>query len=118
VIYSIRIRNYKGFRDSGHANLSAGLNLIVGRNNAGKTALIEALSLRFPRLPHRSLKTMPTRATSINRTSNVAVRFTLSRHEFAQIARERFHTFFVPARSNHKVQSEAERFGFQSHART
>jgi len=34
-----------------------GINIIVGANNSGKTALLEALSLSFKDIPHRSLKT-------------------------------------------------------------
>jgi len=49
--------NYKSFRDSGALEFKPGINIIVGANNAGKTALLEALSLNFENNPHRSLKT-------------------------------------------------------------
>ena len=35
-----------------------GINIIVGANNSGKTALLEALSLNFEKKSHRSLKTL------------------------------------------------------------
>ena len=35
-----------------------GINIIVGANNSGKTALLEALSLNFENKSHRSLKTL------------------------------------------------------------
>jgi AAA15 family ATPase/GTPase len=59
LISSIEISNYKGFRKSGEVKLTSGFNVIVGQNNAGKTALLEALALQAPSKPHRSLKTIP-----------------------------------------------------------
>jgi hypothetical protein len=54
-IKEFRIVNYKSFDDSGPITLGAGFNVIVGKNNSGKTALVEALSLRLPSsLPHRN----------------------------------------------------------------
>tara|TARA_R110000787_G_scaffold117002_9_gene227492 strand:- start:3997 stop:4524 length:528 start_codon:yes stop_codon:yes gene_type:complete len=46
-IKSFRVRNYKSFEDSGHHTLTPGFNVILGQNNSGKTALIEALN-HFP----------------------------------------------------------------------
>ncbi len=54
-IENCQIRNYKGFRESGQISFSPGFNVVVGQNNAGKTALTEALSLQFQNKPHRSL---------------------------------------------------------------
>ena len=54
-ISKIHIESYKCFRNLGPLNLDPGINVIVGQNNAGKTALLEALSLRFDSKPHRSL---------------------------------------------------------------
>jgi AAA15 family ATPase/GTPase len=56
---SFRVVNYKSFADSGEIRLEPGFNVIVGRNNVGKTALAEALGLGFANNPHRSLKTVP-----------------------------------------------------------
>jgi len=56
-ISHFQLFNYKSFRDSGALEFKPGINIIVGANNAGKTALLEALSLDFENNPHRSLKT-------------------------------------------------------------
>lgn len=49
-----RILNYKSYRDSGVIALAPAFNVFVGRNNGGKTALLEALSLTtFSDKPHR-----------------------------------------------------------------
>ncbi|PZQ63876.1 MAG: hypothetical protein DI570_07575 [Phenylobacterium zucineum] len=42
---AIRIQNYKGFDDSGLVYLHPNWNVVVGQNNAGKTAFIEGLRL-------------------------------------------------------------------------
>jgi hypothetical protein len=55
-VNSIRIENYKGFRDSGVIELGRNWTIIVGRNNSGKTALLECLdSPRFRDMPHRNI---------------------------------------------------------------
>ena len=44
MLESLRVRNFRGFRDLRVDRLGR-INLIAGRNNSGKTALLEALSL-------------------------------------------------------------------------
>jgi predicted ATP-binding protein involved in virulence len=44
-IESFRVVNYKSFADSEEIRLEPGFNVIVGRNNVGKTALAEARRL-------------------------------------------------------------------------
>ena len=53
-LQTARIYNYKSFRDSGEIAFRPGFNVVVGQNNAGKTALIEALSGRFTYHPTRT----------------------------------------------------------------
>ncbi|MEG4023743.1 AAA family ATPase [Microcoleus sp. S13C4] len=57
-ISRLQLLNYKSFRDSGVLEFQPGINIIVGANNSGKTALLEALSLNFEKKSHRSLKTL------------------------------------------------------------
>ncbi len=49
----IAISNYKSYRKTTRLSLSTGINIIVGRNNSGKTALLEA-SLKSDAKPHRT----------------------------------------------------------------
>jgi predicted ATP-dependent endonuclease of OLD family len=58
-ISRFQLFNYKSFCDSGALEFKPGINIIVGANNAGKTALLEALSLSFETSPHRSIETLP-----------------------------------------------------------
>lgn len=54
LITQFQIKNYKAFKDSGGIVLSSGINIIVGRNNVGKTTLLEALTLTFENIRHLS----------------------------------------------------------------
>lgn len=58
-IDSIRAENYKCFADSTAIPLEPGINLVVGRNSAGKSAFLEACSLAITGAPHRSLASLP-----------------------------------------------------------
>jgi predicted ATPase len=50
-----RVENYKSFRDSGEIEFKPGINIIVGQNNSGKTALLEALSMQlYAPKPHNN----------------------------------------------------------------
>lgn len=52
---SLRIQNYKSFEDSGELSFGRGFNVVVGQNNVGKTALLEALNFaRTQSVPHRT----------------------------------------------------------------
>lgn len=47
-ISKIRINNYKSFKDSGEIELNENLFGIIGQNNTGKSALIDAIQCFFP----------------------------------------------------------------------
>jgi len=80
----IQIYNYKSYRDSGRLDLAKGINILVGRNNVGKTALLEALSLKFDANHHRAIDT--SRNTRMPRPESlVAFTFTVSRHELIDL---------------------------------
>jgi predicted ATPase len=73
TITKCNIRNYKSFRDSGSIVLSSGFNVIVGRNNAGKSAVSECLSTFFGGNPHRSIETAPIFGTALDPVSVVHI---------------------------------------------
>src|SRR5882762_5720469 len=78
-----RIFNYKSYRDSGLIAISSGFNVFVGKNNGGKTALLEALSLpTFNSKPHRH-SGIP-RGQPINPHSAVEYTVTLSPLDLSQ----------------------------------
>ncbi len=55
-ISTFKIFNYKSFRDSGWLEFQPGINIIVGTNNSGKTALLEALGLEFKDNPYCNIR--------------------------------------------------------------
>lgn len=56
-VLSANIKNFKSFKDTGKISFSKHFNVIFGQNNSGKSAFIEALSLRAPNVVHRSALT-------------------------------------------------------------
>lgn len=58
-LISAQVSNYKCYRDTGTFELAPGLNVFIGKNDSGKSALLEALSLTAKSAPHRSLRTAP-----------------------------------------------------------
>jgi len=47
-IKDIRIQNYKSWSDSKQLKICDDLNVIVGQNNVGKTALLDTIQVRPP----------------------------------------------------------------------
>lgn len=54
-IKSVHVTNYMAFRDTGTVELDSGFSVIVGKNNAGKTALLNAASMQISNRPHLSV---------------------------------------------------------------
>ncbi len=106
-IASFQIESYKSFRSTPEIPLTQGFNVIVGQNNVGKTALVEALSLRFGANQHRSLKAVPVRNAPIPGASMVALSFHLSRDEvFGYLPR--LGNFYVPLQSGTNPSGAAQ----------
>jgi predicted ATP-dependent endonuclease of OLD family len=70
-IASCQVKNYKSFKDWEKIQFRPGFNVVVGQNNAGKTALVEALSVQFSNNPHRSLVTRPEGNSSVKMTFGI-----------------------------------------------
>jgi predicted ATPase len=78
IISQIQIKNFKCFRETEFLQLKSGFNIVIGANNSGKSALMEALTLNFSQKPHRSRSAMPYRnsllqASIINVTISLKV---------------------------------------------
>lgn len=109
-VTKFRVTNYKSFLDSGEVRLGSGFNVIVGRNNVGKTALVEALSLRADDRPHRSIKTALTSSSVLDAPYRVEVSFEIDRDEFVGIFRDVATTFYVPVGTSAPTTEDAQRF--------
>jgi hypothetical protein len=80
-IRSLQIRNYKSFLATSEIHFAPGFNVIVGPNNVGKTALVEALALQFGNYPHLSMKTVSIRKLLLDSKSEIDISFELDRDE-------------------------------------
>lgn len=95
-IVSIQIENYKSFRSSEEIVFSPGFNVIVGKNNSGKTALVEGLSLKFNHKPHTSLVSVPYNGSPHDMNSLVTMKISVSREEAMKVLLEKNTTFQIP----------------------
>ena len=70
-----RIQGFQSFGDSGEMEFSEGINLVIGQNNAGKSALLRALLPELPDDRHRTpekWQTFRLRAPEIALTINAS----------------------------------------------
>ena len=110
-ITKFQIIDYKSFLRSQELHLTPGFNVIVGQNNVGKTALVEALSLRFNNKPHRSVRTLPRpEMHEALGTSNVEIAFQLNAGEAEQLLMNTTNQFFVALKEGADMSAEAANF--------
>lgn len=107
---SIKIQNYKSYIDSEEIQLLPGFNVIVGKNNSGKTAFTETASLDFENMPHKSLKTKPDERTLINQTSQACIAYSIDKEELIFILKNRDTMFSIMRTSNGDANTEINRF--------
>ncbi len=106
-IATFKVKNYKSFYDSPEVHLTSGFNVVVGENNAGKTAFIEALSLNFGNIAHKSVATSSSRGKPlVDQVSKAEIAFELSRQEFIDILDTGL-DFYVPIATT-DVRTEVE----------
>jgi AAA domain, putative AbiEii toxin, Type IV TA system/AAA domain len=92
---SAAIRNYKGYMDSGRAEFGRGFNVLVGQNNSGKTAFLEALQFaRFQSKPHRNIDFA--RETPLSPVSECEVEIELTGRELRNMLLSRGGQFQFP----------------------
>ncbi len=86
-IAKFQVKNYKSYLSSQEVDITPGFNVVVGQNNAGKTALIEALSLQFENKMHLSMKTVPSPGVHVydSITSTTHISFQLDEEEAKQL---------------------------------
>ncbi len=87
-ISKIKISNYKSFRQSDLLEFKPGINIIIGPNNSGKTALLEALELRFDHHPHRDIRNSAASNSIENELSTVDIEFSFEKEDILKIVNE------------------------------
>ncbi|HEY1938173.1 MAG TPA: AAA family ATPase [Candidatus Angelobacter sp.] len=95
-ITHFEINNYKSYRATVAVDFKPGFNIITGKNNAGKTSLLEALALNFNGFPHRSLETVPAPNVDPPQTSSALINFRLSRDEILNLVHALGNTVYLP----------------------
>jgi ABC-type cobalamin/Fe3+-siderophores transport system ATPase subunit len=110
LITQIRVLNYKSFHETPQLRLGSGFNIVVGANNAGKTALLKALSLTFDNIPHRSLATTSRAGTPLNPLSRVEVSFEIPKAELFRLLADYLNPFYVSHRQSFPVIEVAKDF--------
>src|SRR5712692_6671773 len=93
-----KVSNYKSFLESTELRLAPGINVIVGQNNSGKTALLEAMSFTFGDRPHRSLETMPLRTSPLPPHSTVNFSFEVDAADLRSLMRNPPGTRYIACR--------------------
>lgn len=107
-ISRFQLNNYKSYHQSEPLALSAGINLIVGPNHAGKTALLEGLRLDFEFNPYRKSKRHRRISLQEEADSSANVSFTLSREELWEMLGNLRGNIGIPLKDGllHKIKSE------------
>src|SRR6185312_11483521 len=80
-LFSAHVDNYKCFRDTGDIEFAPGFNIFIGQNDAGKSALIEALSLTKNSVPNRSLESAPSADTIVDPASHFSVTYSVGEED-------------------------------------
>ncbi len=84
-IYKFKIFNYKSFQDSGWLEFQPGINIIVGTNNSGKTALLESLGLEFKDNPYRNIRMRDIPDSDFSDESTANITFRLEKSEIYKL---------------------------------
>lgn len=85
-ISSVQITSFKSYRESNTLELSTGFNIVTGQNNAGKTALLEALRGSIENKPHRSQATVPRPGSPPSASPAITLAVVLKQEELADSA--------------------------------
>jgi ABC-type cobalamin/Fe3+-siderophores transport system ATPase subunit len=110
-ISSIKIENYKSFADSDEVSLSPSFNVVVGKNNSGKTAFLEALTSRFGDKPFRDQQTVPyPQAEMLRQASFFKIGLALSKEELFRVIRKGGREVFIPIDRDADIKQQQDAF--------
>ena len=109
-----RLRNYKSYYDSGWIDLAPGFNVVTGKNNAGKTALLEGVGLALTANPHRSLISKGSVTTPLDPASRVDVTVNLSSEELWNLLTYKGEKFDLAVSYPHRESAAAREIGTES----
>jgi predicted ATPase len=96
-ITRFKLSNFKSYDDSSPIEFTPGMNLVVGQNNAGKSALLEALRVDPAWNPHKSPRTMTFEGAPPIQQSSIELSLSVSREDLLEVLKGMPGTqFFLP----------------------
>lgn len=95
-ISRFQLNEYKCFHRSEEIRLEPGINIVIGQNNVGKSAFLEALSLRFTNQPYKSSRIVRSPKTEANLGSWANLSLALSKAELLNLLPKLNQTVCVP----------------------
>jgi len=108
-IVSAEVENYKSFLRSPEICFTSGFNVVLGPNNAGKTALVEALSRRIENIVHRSPNTVPVQGARVQGASQVHLVLQVKVEELRHLLWENWRTFNILKAPNLGDQQQTDK---------
>jgi predicted ATPase len=108
-IKSATVLNYKSFVNSGPIEFEPGVNLIVGENSSGKTALLEVLGGQWTSRPH-----VGKHATG-SQTSTATLQFRFPKSEIDEIASRNNNQLLTPALGSPETERELIKLAISDH---
>ncbi len=94
-ITKVKLNNYVCFYNAPEFELGTGINFIVGKNNSGKTALLDALQILNRRSAHRSVQTIPVRDEEPAEVEDIKLEIEFSEGKLTNILRRHGTRFIV-----------------------
>ncbi len=106
-ILSAELHDYLSFRDCGPIEFREGINLVVGVNNSGKSALLKALN---PNLPAHANRSEERFRESELPSPNVTLTIRTTGERVRQAALDQGGEIFIPTPANNSTYEDAQRF--------
>jgi predicted ATPase len=95
-ISRFQVYNYESFHRPRELEFKPGFNVIVGQNDAGKTALLQAIGLNLSLNPHRSLRTLPDRGSTLDVNSWADLTVCVTAAELRELVRGSRSAVLIP----------------------
>jgi hypothetical protein len=106
-IQSISIDSHKSFHSVDISELHPTYNVIVGKNNTGKSALLDVLNLRFSASPHRTQETKPSAGGKVHGKPKIEVGLDLANSQVMSVIQSSGNELILPAP---RVTNDRNRF--------
>jgi len=86
-IHRIAISNHRAFWPTFEVSFDESVTVLMGRNNAGKSALLSSIARTVPHFPHRSPASIPRLNATNHATAEIEYHFSIANDEIAEALR-------------------------------